>query len=84
MRFGFYMLTSLNGMAVAWNIFLKGNTFTESHSVDKKPFVAEFTSGLSIAVSRINLSFANIYQTKEFEGQRDNQKYGSITCYFSF
>jgi lipid A 3-O-deacylase len=48
-RFGFYVFSSLNGMAVARNIFLDGNTFTDSHRVDKKPFVAEFAAGFSIA-----------------------------------
>jgi len=46
-QLGFYVFTSLNGMAVAWDIFLNGNTFTESHSVDKKPLAAEFTFSFS-------------------------------------
>jgi lipid A 3-O-deacylase len=45
---------------------------------------AEFTSGLSMTVGRINLSFANVYQTEEFQGQRHNQNSGSITFSFSF
>jgi lipid A 3-O-deacylase len=55
-RFGLYGFASLNGIAVARNIFFDGNTFTESHSVHKKPFIAEFTSGFSFEVSRFQLS----------------------------
>jgi lipid A 3-O-deacylase len=84
MRFGAHVFASLNGITVARNILLDGNTLTESHSVDKKPFVAEFTFGFSIAVSRFKLSYARVFQTKEFEGQRRSQKFGPITCSYSF
>jgi len=82
--FGLYGFASLNGMAMARNIFLDGNTFAESHSVDKKPFVAELTWGVSFELGRFQLSYAHVFQTKEFEGQRDNQKFGSITFSYSF
>jgi len=36
----------LRGTAFAHNIFLDGNTFTESHSVDKEPFVGQIIVGL--------------------------------------
>jgi len=64
------VFAALNGNAVVWNIVLNGNTFTESHSVNKKPFVAEFTAGLSMTVGSFRLSYANVSQTKEFEGQK--------------
>jgi lipid A 3-O-deacylase len=83
-RFGFYVFASVNGMAVARNIFLDGNTFTESHSVHKKPFVGEFASGGSFQLGRFQLSYAHVFQTKEFEGQKDNQEFGSITFSYNF
>jgi hypothetical protein len=83
-RFGLYVFASANGMAVARNIFLDGNTFTESHSVHKKSFVAELTSGVSFELGRFQLSYAHVFQTKEFERQKDNQQFGSITFSYSF
>lgn len=83
-RFGIHVFAAVNGMAVARNILLDGNTFTRSHSVDKKFFVADFTAVLSMTVGRLRMSFANVSQTEEFEGQGDNQKFGSISFSFSF
>jgi lipid A 3-O-deacylase len=37
--FGWCLFASFEGRAVARNIFLDGNTFTDSHSIDKKTFV---------------------------------------------
>ncbi|MBW2561068.1 MAG: DUF2219 family protein, partial [Deltaproteobacteria bacterium] len=37
-RFGFHLFLAANGTAVAHNILLDGNTFRDSHSVDKKHF----------------------------------------------
>jgi lipid A 3-O-deacylase len=39
--FNWYVFTGLQGRAVLHNIFLDGNTFTDSHSVDKEPFVGD-------------------------------------------
>ena len=36
----------LRGSAFAHNIFLDGNTFSDSHSVDKKPFIGLAVAGL--------------------------------------
>jgi hypothetical protein len=83
-EFGCYVFAALNGMAVAQNIVLDGNTFTDSHSVDKKALVADLTLGFSVTIGRLGLSYASIYQTREFEGQRDNQKFGSITFSYFF
>jgi hypothetical protein len=82
--FGIHLFSSLDGYAVARNIFLDGNTFIESHHVDKKPFIAEFMVGLSMTVDGFKLSFANVAQTEEFQGQREHQKFGSLTFSFSF
>jgi len=82
--FGIHLFSSLDGYAVARNIFLDGNTFRESYHVDKKPLVAEFMVGLGMTFSRFKVNFANVAQTKEFQGQREHQKFGSITFSFSF
>ena len=43
----FYATLVLRGSAFAHNIFLDGNTFKNSHSVDKKPLVGQVLAGLS-------------------------------------
>jgi hypothetical protein len=42
----FYGTLVLRGSAFAHNIFLDGNTFRDSHSVDKEPFVGMAIAGL--------------------------------------
>ena len=40
-----YLSAVLRGNVVGGNLFLDGNTFTDSHRVDKEPFVGQFIVG---------------------------------------
>ncbi|MCK9273699.1 MAG: lipid A deacylase LpxR family protein [Syntrophales bacterium] len=82
--FGLYLFIAAEGRAVARDIFLEGNTFTSSHSVDKNPFVADLTAGLSMIAGPFKISYAYVYRTKEFEEQRDGHAFGSITLSFTY
>lgn len=83
-RFGFHFFVRGEGRAVARNIFLDGNTFRDSHSVDKYPFVADLSAGFALNWKNTKLSYAYIYRTKEFRGQDDEQIFGSVTLSFNF
>ena len=78
-KFSWYLFGGLEGRAIARNIFLDGNTFTDSHSVDKKNFVADATAGLALTYGRTRLSYALIYRTKEFDEQESGDVFGTIT-----
>lgn len=82
--FGIHFFLSGEGRAVIRNIFLDGNTFTDSHSVDKKPIVGAFTGGIGINYSRLKTSLAYVYQTRTFEEEKDPQTYGSINVSFVY
>jgi len=77
--FGWYLFTGLEGRAVLQNIFLDGNTFTDSHSVDKESLVGDFQAGLVLTWKDYRLSFTSLHRTHEFEGQESSTKYGSIS-----
>ena len=49
---GWYFFGGLEGRLVARNIFLDGNTFQDSRSVDKIPIVADFQAGAAITFKR--------------------------------
>ena len=83
-RLGIHVFAALDGQAVARNIFLDGNTFRDSHHVDKKPFVATFVAGIGIIIQRFKITYAYVCRTKEFKTQHDEQKYGSITLSISY
>ena len=82
--FSLNIFVSVDGRAVLRDIFLDGNTFTESHSVEKKHCVADIAAGISLIIHRFKLSYAQVLRTKEFKGQQDNHSFGSITLSFSY
>jgi hypothetical protein len=81
---GVHLFADVEGRAVARDIFLDGNTWKESHSVHRKPWVADMAAGLSIVYKRLKLSYAHVYRTKEFDGQERNEVFGSITLAITF
>jgi len=82
--FGVHVFASVDARAVLRDIFLDGNTFEDSHSIDKKHVVTDFAAGLSVIYYRFKISYAQVYRTKEFRGQDGDHKFGSITVSFTF
>ncbi len=80
----FHFFLSGDGQAVARDIFLDGNTFTDSHSVDKKTFVGELMGGFVWQTGRMKLTYAHIYQTRQFDTQKDNPVYGSLSLAWTY
>ncbi len=83
-RFGAHLFARAEGRAVGRNIFLDGNTFRSSHSVDKNIFVADLSLGLAMNWRNSKLSYAFIYRTREFQGQPEGQLFGSVTLSIFF
>lgn len=81
---GAYVFAGVDGRAVAQNIFLDGNTFQESPSVDKEPFVADLALGAAVSVENVRLSYTHVLRTREFEGQDENDSYGSLSLSVGF
>lgn len=83
-RFGVYAFTALGGRAIARDIFLDGNTFRGSHDVDKKHFVGDAIIGVSVLYQGLKISFAEVFRSKEFDGQRRAHNFGSVSISLSF
>lgn len=79
---GGYLFVGVNGRAVARDIFLDGNTFAHSHSIDKKYFVADLAGGASLYFRQFKLTWVQVLRTKEFDDQPDNHGFGSISLSF--
>ncbi len=75
----FYLFGSMEGRLVAHNIFLDGNTFRDSHSVDKNHWVGDVALGASVHIGRLQISYSNAVRSREFEGQPHDSRFGSIT-----
>lgn len=76
---GGYLFAGIEGRGVARNIFLDGNTFADSISVDKRPFVGSAQVGAALTYGETRLSYAHVFLTKEFKGQADPERFGVLT-----
>lgn len=83
-HWSWYTFAGLEGRALARNIFLDGNTFSNSHSVDKKHFVADANAGIAITYDQYRVSYTLVYRTKEFEGQDDPTVFGAFSFGYRF
>lgn len=81
---GAHIFARGEGRAVGRDIFLDGNTFSDSHSVEKKNFVGDLTAGISANYKNTKLAYAFVYRTEEFRGQDDGQIFGSLTLTVNF
>jgi hypothetical protein len=81
----FFVFGAVEGRAMARDIFLDGNTFKDSPSVEKKSLVADLSYGVGFIAGRWQLTFTQVYRTREFEAQRhDFNDFGSVTLSYAF
>jgi hypothetical protein len=81
---GGYLFTTIGERAVARNIFLDGNTFRDSPSVDKKNFVGSLQVGAALTYGSTRLSYTQVFMTKEYETQENPSAFGTITLSYRF
>lgn len=82
---GAYLFFSIGGRAVARNIFLDGNTFVDSNSVDRTVLVGDIQVGAVMSLwGRARLSFTHIFRTKEFEEQDGIDQFSAFSLSFLF
>ncbi len=78
-QFTWYFFAGVEGRAVGRNIFLDGNTFQDSHSVDKNTLVGDLQVGVVVTLNRnFRMGFTNIFRTKEFDDQPRLDEFGSL------
>ena len=83
-RWGAYLFSRVQGRWMLRNIFLDGNTFRESHHVDKRPLVGDVRIGLTVALKRVELTAAHTFVSQEFRGERGTDSYGTATITVKF
>lgn len=82
--FGWYLFAGVEGRAVARNIFLDGNTFRDSRSVDKEPLVGDLQFGIALTWRNVRLSYTHVLRTREFETQDEADEFGAFTLSVRF
>lgn len=79
-----YLFAGFEGRAVGRNIFLDGNTFADSPSVDKKWLVGSLQTGIAVTYDEFRLSYTHIFMTREFEEQGKAERFGALTLSYRF
>jgi len=77
--FSWYVFAGVEGRAVARNVFLDGNTFRDSLSVEKRNFVGDVQSGVAVRFRGVRLAYTHVFRTKEFVGQETRQLFGAVS-----
>lgn len=81
---GFYVFAGVDARLVGRNIFLDGNTWKDSRSVDRVPFVGDAQVGVVLSFQSARLSFTHVFRTKEFETQHDADQFGAAAISWQF
>lgn len=85
---GIHLFGMLETKFVAYDFSLDGNLFRSSHSVTRRPWVAQAAVGISaqgiLAGRGVKLAVMRVYRTREFEEQSTNQVHGSIALSIEF
>lgn len=82
--FSWYLFAGTEGRYVARNIFLDGNTFSDSHSVDKEHWVGDIQMGLAMTYNDWRVAYTHIMRTREYETQEEAETFGAFTISHQF
>jgi lipid A 3-O-deacylase len=83
-RVSFNFFLGIDARAIFRDIFLDGNTFTDSHSVEKNPLVADLIGGVALRYKRARLSYAYVVRTQQFKGQDQAHIFGAVNFSYFF
>jgi hypothetical protein len=88
MHSGIHLFGTLEAKYVAHDFSLDGNLFRSSHSVTRRPWLAQAGVGISaqglVAGRGVKLAVMHIFRTREFDQQAQNPAYGSIALSLEF
>jgi hypothetical protein len=79
-----YAFAGADGRVVGRNIFLDGNTFRDSHSVEKELFVSDMRVGGAVRYKGFETVVSVVHRTREFDLQIADENFMSVTFQFHF
>lgn len=82
--FGWYLFAGGEGRLVVRNIFLDGNSFSDSHNVEKKLLVGDAQVGIAIVFPGARLTYTHVFRSREFRGQRRADRFGAFSLSVRF
>ncbi|MDO9010634.1 MAG: lipid A deacylase LpxR family protein [Gallionella sp.] len=85
---GVHLFGTMETKLVAHDFSLDGNLFQSSHSVTRRPWVAQAAIGVSaqgmVAGHGAKLAVMRVYRSREFKEQGPSQAYGSVALSLEF
>jgi hypothetical protein len=82
--FSWYVFVGVDGRAVAHNVFLDGNTWRESRSVDKETLAGDLQWGAAVTWKGIRATYTHVRRTREFETQGPSSDFGAFAVSVAF
>jgi len=83
-NWGAYVFGGVDGRLVGYNVSLDGNTFRNSHNVQKNWAVADLRFGAALILKKVELSYTFVVRTKEFREQTEHDEFGSVAMKIKF
>lgn len=83
-KFSWSIFAGVEGRAIGRNIFLDGNSFRHSRSIDKRYLVGDANVGFSIIYNHVQLAYTLNWRSKEFRHQTSSDLFGAIGIGYRF
>jgi lipid A 3-O-deacylase len=61
------------------DLFLDGNTWRDSPSVEKDRYVGDLQLGFALSLERVRVAYTHVVRTREFKTQESRQNFGSVS-----
>jgi len=81
-KWSFSFNVTASGSAVARDIFLDGNTFSSSHSVEKENYIYYYGLGFTVRYKSFVFDFLEVHNSERFK--KENKGHGVGTMVFSW
>jgi len=82
--YGWYIFFNASASYVANDIFINGNTFQDSHSVDLIHPQFAISTGVMVNIYNFSILYTLLHISDEYEGQAEPSRYGSIALTYHF
>jgi lipid A 3-O-deacylase len=82
--YGWYLFFNASASYVANDIFMNGNTFHDSHSVDLIYQQIAFSTGIMVNIYNFYVLYTLLRISDEYEGQAEPSRFGSVAISYQF
>ena len=81
---GAYIFAGVDGRAIGRNLFLDGNSFEQSRSVDKLNLVGDIEAGAAVTFRAFQITFTQVFRTREYATQKTADRFGAVNLSMRF